>query len=147
GCASIQSMDLQPGSSNVDDVRRTMGPPALELANPDGSKVLAYPRGYYTGQTYMVQVGPNGVVKSVDQVLTEDHFYRIRAGLTREDVLRRLGPPLETMEFARLQQVAWDYRYRDIWGYDAVLSVMFDMNGVVVGKVTRRLDRGDDKRK
>jgi outer membrane protein assembly factor BamE (lipoprotein component of BamABCDE complex) len=146
-CASLQPPDLRPGSSSIDDVRRTLGQPALELPNPDGSKVLAYPKGYYTGQTYIVHVGSDGLVKSSEQVLNEDHFYRIVAGLTRDDVLRRLGPPIETMEFARLQQVAWDYRYRDTWGYDAVLSVMFDMNGIVVGKVTRRIDRGDDKRK
>src|SRR5262249_60441994 len=137
---------LRPGAS-ADEVRRTLGPPALELANPDGSRQLAYPKGYYTGQTIMVHVGQDGLVKGSEQVLDEDHFYRIVPGLTRDDVLRPLGPPLETMEFARLQQVAWDYRYRDIWGYDAILSVMFDLNGIVVGKVTRRLDRGHDKRK
>jgi hypothetical protein len=144
---SYEGSGLSPGSSGIDEVRRTMGPPALELANPDGSKQLAYPKGYYSNRTFMVRVGPDGLLQGVEQVLDEDHIYRIRPGQTRDDVLRNIGPPLETMEFARLQQVAWDYRYQDAWGYVAILSVMFDPRGIVVGKVTRRIDRGDNKGK
>jgi hypothetical protein len=61
-------------------------------------------------------------------------------------VLRLIGPPIETMEFPRLQQVAWEYRYRDSWGYDAFLSVMIDKQGIVAGRTTRRIDRGNDNR-
>jgi hypothetical protein len=107
---------------------------------------MAYPKGYFSGQTFMVKVGRDGLVQGIEQVLDEDHFYRIVPGLTREDVLRTIGPPVETMEFPRLQQVAWEYRYRDAWGYDAFMSVMLDTRGIVVGRTTRRLDRGNDNR-
>jgi hypothetical protein len=122
-----------------------MGAPALEFDNPDGSRQLVYPKGYFTGQTFMVNIGADGRVQSVHQALNEESIYKIQPGQTRDDVLRLIGPPIETMEFARLQQVAWDYRYEDAWGYTAILSVMFDPKGIVVGKSTRRLDRGDDK--
>jgi hypothetical protein len=142
-CA-YQEMSLRPGST-VGEAVRTLGPPALELSNPDGSKQLAYPKGYYTGQTLMVYIGPDGLVRGVEQVLNEDRFHRVQAGQTRDEVLRNIGPPIETMEFPRLQQVAWDYRYQDTWGYTAILSVMIDRNGIVVGKSVRRIDRGDNK--
>ena len=46
------------------------------------------------------------------------------------------------MAFERLGQVSWDYRFRDLWGYTAVFSVVFDRNWTVVEKFTRRIDRG-----
>jgi hypothetical protein len=136
---------VQPGVTSAEEVVRQKGPPAVEIANPDGSRNMAYPRGYYSGQTFMVRVGRDGLVQNVEQVLTDDRFYRIVAGITREDVLRLIGPPIETMEFPRLQQVAWEYRYRDSWGYDAFLSVMIDQQGIVAGRTTRRIDRGDNR--
>lgn len=139
-CASYSG--LQPGSSE-EQVRRSMGPPALELPNPDGSKQLVYPTGPLGTQTYMVRLGRDGLVQNVEQVLTDDRFYRIVPGITRDDVLRLIGPPSETMDFARLQQVAWEYRYQDTWGYTAFLSVMIDRQGIVVGRTTRRIDRND----
>jgi hypothetical protein len=146
GCAS-DGAGLKPGVSSAEEVVRSMGPPALEIANPDGSRNMAYPKGYFAGQTFMVKVGPDGLVQGVEQVLNEDTFRRIVPGLTRDDVMRMLGPPVEVMDFPRLQQTALDYRYHDAWGYDAILSVMVDPQGIVVGKVTRRIDRGDDKRR
>ena len=140
GCAAYGGMGLRAGVSEG-EVRRTMGVPALELANADGSRQLAYPSGPFGTQTFMVQVGRDGLLQAIQPVLDEDHFYRIHPGQTRDDVLRLIGPPGETMEFPRLQQVAWDYRFQDTWGYTAIFSVMFDHGGHVVGKVTRRIER------
>ena len=140
GCAAYGG-SLQPGVSTEDQARRTMGSPALELSNPDGTRQLVYPTGPLGTQTYMVHVGRDGVVQRIEQVLTDDRFYRIVPGITRDDVLRLIGPPSETMDFARLQQVAWEYRYQDTWGYTAFLSVMIDRQGVVVGRSTRRIER------
>ena len=142
-CASYDGRGLQPGVTSESEVRRTMGPPALELDNPDGSRTLAYPKGPLGTRTYMVKLGPDGMVGGVEQVLNEDHFYRIVPGITRDDVLRTIGPPSQVDEFPRLQQTAWEYRYQDAWGYTAILSVMIDPRGIVVGKTTRRLERGD----
>ena len=143
-CATAyDGSNLRPGVSSAEEAVRTMGPPAMEIANPDGSKSLAYPKGYYTGQTFMVRVGRDGIVQRVEMVLTEDFFHRIVPGITKDDVLRLIGPPIETMDFARLQQTAWDYRYQDIWGYTAILSVMIDRQGIVVGRTTRRLEPRD----
>ncbi len=141
GCTSYGGMGLRAGVSSEGEVRRSMGVPALELTGTDGSRQLAYPSGPFGTQTFMVQVGRDGFLQAIQPVLNEDHFYRINPGQTRDDVLRLIGPPGETMEFPRLQQTAWDYRFQDTWGYTAIFSVMLDRDGVVVGKVTRRLER------
>jgi hypothetical protein len=142
-CASYDGRGLRPGVSSEDEVRRTMGPPALELSNPDGSRQLAYPRGPLGTETFMVRIGRDGLVQGMDQVLRDETFYRIVPGITKDDVLRLIGPPSEIMDFPRLQQVAWEYRYQDSWGYTAFLSVMIDRQGLVAGRTTRRIDRND----
>ena len=143
GCASYGGEGLKPGVSNEGQVRSAMGQPAVELANPDGSRTLAYPKGPLGTQTFMVSLRQDGTLESIEQVLDERHIYRITPGLTRDDILRLIGPPAEVHQFPRLQQTAWDYRYQDGWGYTAILSVMFDAQGIVVGRTSHRLDRGE----
>ena len=143
GCAAYSGMGLRPGSSTESDVRGVMGAPALEMRDPDGSRNLYYPRGPLGKQTYVAEVGPNGVLRGVSNVLNDDVFNRIRPGLTGEDVLRLIGPPREKAYFSNLGQTAWDYKYQDTWGYDAIFSVMLDRQDIVVGKVTRRIERFD----
>lgn len=138
-CASYDGHSLRPGASTEAEVRNVMGAPALEFAGGDGSRRLAYPRGPLGTQTFMVEVGTDGVLRAVRQVLDDDTFSTIVAGLKREDVLRMIGPPGQTMHFPRLGHTAWDYRYTDTWGYLAEFSVILDSSGVVVGKVKRRL--------
>ena len=142
GCAAYDGFTLRPGVANEGEVRRVMGTPALEMPNPDGSRQLAYPRGPLGTQTFMVDVGRDGILKAIRPVLNEENYHRITPGQTREEVLRLVGPPGQTMDFPNLGQVAWDYRYQDAWGYVAIFSIMIDREGKVAGKVNRRLDRG-----
>ncbi len=136
-CASYDGHTLRAGASSESEVRSVMGAPAIELADADGSKVLAYPHGPLGTTTYMARVGKDGTLREMRQALTDGTFNQIRPGLTRDDVLRLIRPPGETMFFAR----SWGYRYKDTWGYLAVFSVDFDSNGVVVSKFSRRIER------
>ena len=141
GCASYDGHSLRPGLSTEAEVRGTMGQPAAEFVAADGSKRLAYPRGPLGTNTYMADVGPDGRVRGVENVLNDDTFHRIQPGLTRDDVLRMIGPPRDTMYFPRLEQDSWEYLFVDTWGYRAIFSVNFDRSGVVVSKFSRRLER------
>ena len=140
GCAA-DGYNLRPGVSTVDEVHRGMGPPAMEFTNSDGSRVLAYPRGPLGTQTFMVDVSREGTVQAVRQVLGDGTFNQIRPGLTRDQVLRMIGPPGDSMSFPRMEQDSWEWRYQDDWRYTAIFSVNFDRNGIVVSKFTRRLER------
>jgi hypothetical protein len=137
-CASYGGRGLRPGASTEAEVRATMGEPAMQLSNPDGSRQLAYPRGPLGLQTFMVHVGSDGILRSVEPVLSDVTFNAIRPGVTQEQVLRMIGPPRDTMTFARLGHVAWDYKYYDTWGESAIFSVTFDREGRVVSKISRR---------
>lgn len=141
GCASYDGNALRPGVSTEAQVRGLMGQPAAEFASGDGSRRLAYPHGPMGTQTYMADVGPDGRVQGVRQVLNDDTFHQVRTGMTRDDILRLIGPPGDTMAFARLRQTSWEWRYVDTWGYRAIFSVNFDESGVVVSKFSQRLER------
>ena len=145
GCASYDGRGLRPGVSSEAEVRGLMGPPAIELAVDDGGKRLAYPRGPLGTQTFMADIGRDGMLQGVRQVLNDDTFNGIRPGLTRDDILRRIGPPGETMRFSLSGNTAWDYRFVDTWGYLAVFSVTFNPDGIVMSKISRRLQEREGK--
>jgi hypothetical protein len=122
------------------ELRGALGPPAGEYANADGSRTLAYPQGYYSGQTFLADVDRSGTVRGVRQALVEESFQRIDPGMTRDDVLRLIGPPVDSMAFPNRREISWEYRFMDAWGYRALFFVNFDERGVVVGKFTRRIE-------
>lgn len=130
-----------PVGADEAQVRAAMGEPALALPDPDGGKHLVYPRGPGGTETHIARLGPDGRLRVLEQVLQESQFGKIRRGETTEaELLRLIGPPWRRIEFPNLGQVAWDYRFRDTWGYLADFSVMVDARGIVASTVTVRID-------
>jgi hypothetical protein len=139
GCASYDGRGLRPGVATDADVRQLMGTPAAVWREPDGGTTLAYPRGPAGLQTFMAHIGSGGKLTSIEQVLDEQHFRRVvTQQMTEQDVTRLLGPPYRTMRFAMRDEVAWDYRFYDAWGYGSVFSVIFAADGRVTGTFTAR---------
>jgi hypothetical protein len=74
--------------------------------------------------------------------ITEQLMEQIQPGLTEAEVKALIGPPQYTTRLTLSNTVAWDYEYRDFWGYDATFSVIFNSAGLVVGRVTARSGGG-----
>ncbi len=131
GCAAMAFYGLEPGRSTEGDVRRALGEPASVFAAADGSRSLVFPQGPLGTQTYVASLGRDGRLANLEQVLSEESFGRIVPGRTTgRDVERLIGPPWRSIEFPNKRQVAWDYRFRDAWGYLAEFSVMLDERGI-----------------
>ena len=128
GCASYDGYTLKPGSSRADDVIQLMGEPALRYQEADGSQVLFYPRGPAGVVTYMLQIDARGVLASRENVLDTRHFARIRQGMSKDDVLRIIGPPFPgwTQYFAARDELVWEWRWCDDWSEPARFNVLFD---------------------
>ena len=142
--AACTMFGVKPGASEA-EARRAYGTPALEFPGPEGSRQLVFTTGPLGTQTFMVHVSKEGTVQRVDQVLTDETFYRVQSGTTTAEEVRRLiGPPYRIVRFDNLRQYAWDYRFRDTWGYLADFSVMVDDRGIVAGKVITRMESGRD---
>ncbi len=73
------------------------------------------------------------------QVLRDEVFRKIQPGLNASEVIAIIGLPYRKVRFEATKTTAWDYNYRDTWGYEAEFSVIFDDAGAVVGKFSTRL--------
>ncbi len=142
-CASYGGSSLKPGASPEAEVRATMGVPAVQFGSADGSKDLFYPRGPLGTETFIAKVGSDGILRELRNVLTDDTFSAISAGMTEQDILRMIGPPGKTMPFPLSDTHAWDYRYVDTFGYNATFSVTFNAKGIVLSKLTTRIEGRD----
>lgn len=101
----------------------------MRWQDADGSLQLAYPRGPSGNHTYMVRIGPDGKLQSIRNVLEPDSFARIRQGMTKDQVLRILGPsePSRTVYFKARDELVWDWLYQISLGGDAAhFLVLFD---------------------
>jgi outer membrane protein assembly factor BamE (lipoprotein component of BamABCDE complex) len=146
GCTTLGLAKLQPGTSTEADVRAVLGEPAKTYAGPEGTRQLAYPQGPEGTQTFMVFLSPDGRLLRVEQVLSEEHFRRITLGATSAGQLERLlGPPWRTVDFPNKRAVAWDYVFRDTWGYMVDFSVMVGRDGVVTETAYVRRERGNNE--
>jgi len=130
GCASYNGRGLKPGLSRADEVQQVMGVPAATWETHGGS-AWAYPRGPLGMETFLVRFDEHGTLELIEQVLDEEHFAQIKADKTQDDVLRVIGPPFQILAFPNLNEVSWDYRFRDLWGYQSVFSAIFDEAGLV----------------
>lgn len=127
-CASYSGAGLRPGEARLEDVQALMGQPAMRWQDADGSVQLAYPRGPVGFHTFMVKLGPDGRLQSIANVLDDAGFARISAGMTKEQVLRVLGPPdySRTVYFKARDELVWDWRFCPYHRSAARFLVLFD---------------------
>jgi len=129
-CASYDGSSLVPGKSTAADVEALMGPPDEKLASTGGSSAWFYARPS-GGVTYAVGLGPDGIVRGVEQRLTEENIAKLEIGVSTQQSVRALfGPPYDTTYFDRLQREVWGYKYRVV-AERMVLYVRFSDDGVV----------------
>ena len=109
-CAGYSGSDLIAGKSTVTEIQASMGVPAEKLALPDGNSVWYYPRGPVGRQTFAVTLGPDGVLRGIDQRLTMANVAKLVQGRsTAKEVRELLGPPPTVRPFPRLQRTVWIY--------------------------------------
>ena len=144
GCAGFNN-HFQPGVTGQNEVQQEMGKPRAVLESSDGITIWQYPTNSEGLLTYIARFDSKGILLIFEQVLDDAHFAKIEIGkATNNEVSSLIGPPWRTIYFPRQQHTAWDYRFRDLWGFRVEQSIVFDAAGVVVSKPQRRLD--DDGR-
>ena len=127
-CASYSGRGLQPDLARLEDVLRVMGQPAMRWQDSDGSLQLAYPRGPMGVHTFMVHIGADGKMQSIENVLDPNTFARIRPDMTKRQVLRILGPSQAawSVYFKARDELVWEWRYCNEWNGPARFDVLFD---------------------
>lgn len=147
GCASYSGWGLESGASAADEVRRTMGEPVKICPLAGGGQNLIYSRGPAGLHTFNVQLDKDGVLGSIENVLEERGFALLRKGTsTKDDVLCIFGPPYIETYFKARNELVWDYRFRDAWGYVSLFHVLFNDAGIVTGTLQiREEDRSSNR--
>lgn len=133
GCASYDGRGLVPGASTASQVEAVMGKPAERISKADGGAVLYYPRNPVGRHTYAVTLGPDGVMRSIDQRLTLENVNRLVSGKTTSKEVREMfGPPdpYSVTHFPLMERDVWEYKWLD---YDdkRVLWVHFSKDGIL----------------
>ena len=122
---------IEIGRSTEDDIRRQAGKPEIVWEESDGGRRLEYPRGPEGGTTWMVTIGPDKTVRSIEQVLTAENFARVRPGMSQDAVRRMLGKPTRIEKFALKQEEVWGYRWHETPTDRAFFNVHFNPQGTV----------------
>ncbi len=135
-CAAYHGHGLKPGEDGLENVLHVMGQPAMRWQNADGSVQLAYPRGPMGFQTYMVYIGSDGKLRQIENVMDQNSFVHVHAGMTKKEVLHILGPsfPGWTAYFKTRDELVWEWRYCDAWNEAARFDVLFDSSKATVRK-------------
>jgi hypothetical protein len=144
GCAGFSAVN--PGAS-ARQLETLVGAPASVWKNADGSEVWEYPRGPLGVETYMVTLGPNGAVREVRQVLSDETISKLHDGMSRDEVRRLLGRPRDIGFSTLNDEEIWSWRYRE-WGVrNMELYVQFDRPTGSLKKISRfQVDTSDGKR-
>ena len=110
GCAAYGPGELRAGAPR-EAVVASMGAATLMLPRPEGGTRLVYARGPMGRETYMVDLDATGRVLQWHQALGEAQFAQVPVGVSREELLYRLGPPAERAPAGRLPGEVWSWRY------------------------------------
>ena len=146
GCASFNGGGLVPGKSTAADAETLLGMPGQSLKLVNGDSALYFSRLPYGRAMYVVTVGPDGVMKSIDQRMEWANFAKVVANTwTKKDVSELLGPPGKQGRFDRQQRDWWEYRYRLSPDY-RVVWIQFSNDGVV-REMYDMLDPDEERKK
>lgn len=131
GCDGAHLAQLKPGISTAQEIRERLGTPGAEWPNGDGSVTWEYTRQPEGTECFMVTVGPDNVLKSIENVLTPQNFARVQAGWTKDQVRRLLGKPRSVQVFAMKKEEVWDWRLPPEVSAEVFFNIHFGENGQV----------------
>ena len=137
GCASFDGRTLQPGKSTAEDVTALMGAPGMARKRPNGDTLLYFPRHPWGRKTYVATLGPDGLLRGIEQRVTSENIYGIRAGMRKDEVEDLLGPPREITRLPPQQRDVWEYPWWHANREKRVLFVQFSDDGVVRETIER----------
>ncbi|HXV10735.1 MAG TPA: hypothetical protein VD839_08020, partial [Burkholderiales bacterium] len=131
GCAGVRS--IVPAQSTLADVRAKAGNPTDIRFDDNRDELWEYAWGPKGTQTYLVRAAPDGRVKSVTQLLTEEQFAKIvPRQMTKRDVRHLFGRPSD--ESFLYNGTSWSWR-GDFSGQRGYFVVHFDRDDVVLDKI------------
>lgn len=132
GCASFDGRGLVAGQSTAKDVEALMGVPTERIKLPDGDTAWYYARQPTGRMMYAVRMSPDGVMRSKEQLLTEQNIARLyRDTTTREQARVIVGPPWRTSRLERQARDVWEYTMFNAGLDEYFLYLQFSYDGIL----------------
>lgn len=135
-CDYLNVRELQPGVSTAAEVRERFGPPHMEWRNDDGSVTWEFSRQPQGVECFMITIGPDRILRRIDQVLNEERFAKVENGMNGDQVRRLFGKPAASRFFQLKKETVWEWRIShgvDGSGDPVFFTVSFDNEGRVTG--------------
>jgi hypothetical protein len=101
------------GVSTEGEVRIIYGAPSMIWEEEGGSRILEFVKGPMGHRTFMIQIGADGKLKNIEQVLKPSNFIKIVQGMSQDQVRRLIGAPGKKVPYERSKDIAWFYRYME----------------------------------
>jgi len=133
GAAAAAS--LEPGKSTAQEVIAEMGKPALEVKRPNGDQILYFEKYPWVRSVQAATIGPDGKLRGIEERLTKQNIYSIRAGMREQEVRELLGPPRKITPDKRNKTTVWEYPWLEAAKEKRIFWVSFNADGVVVKTV------------
>lgn len=142
-CVFPDAAGLRPGETGRAEVERRLGPPVLRWGEAGGGETWVYPQGPGGLQTHFLHFAADGRLSARENVLDAAHFARIRPGMTEDEVVRLIGPPVPswTVYFAARDELVYEWRYCDDWNEPARFDVLFDGHSRLVRSTLSATER------
>ena len=81
-CDAVNLQEIKPGITSASEVKTRMGEPGFQHWNNDGTATWEYSRQPSGTQCYMITFGNDQIVKSMEQVLNDKNYAKVRDGLS-----------------------------------------------------------------
>jgi outer membrane protein assembly factor BamE (lipoprotein component of BamABCDE complex) len=130
GCVSFSGSGLTPGKSTRADVESEMGKPAAADSKPNGETYLYFSRLPLGRKMYLAKVGPDGVLRGIEQTLTKENIAKLKADMTQAEVRELLGPTWRSVYLPRIDRDVWEYPWQLVEDR-RILWVQFSRDGRV----------------
>jgi hypothetical protein len=117
---------IVPGASTETDVLAYFGKPVDSRQMEGGRKEFDYSRGPRGFETWRVTLSPEGKVVSVEQLLDETNFRRLKPGMSKDEVDHILGRHFVTAEFTNSGEEVWSWRYAEFGNRSMYFNTHFD---------------------
>ncbi|MGV0952664.1 MAG: outer membrane protein assembly factor BamE domain-containing protein, partial [Azonexus sp.] len=89
---------------------------------------------------YMITLGPDQIVRKLDQVLTEASYAKAREGMTRDQIRRLLGRPASSVVFDNLREEVWEWHIEGTpHNEETYFNVYFDTTSGLLKKAGKRV--------
>jgi hypothetical protein len=143
-CDEQRSAKLEEGLSTEADVRQQFGEPVQIVEHADGSKLLDYPRQPEGTTNYQIEIGADGKMSALRQLLSAANFAKVQPGMGQDAVRRLLGRPAKQWQFpTRADESVWDWRFEEAQTRK-VFSVTFGRDRTVLRTAITEDTRGGD---